>query len=180
MSDIITFDEDEGLDLLGKQDRNYNPQVSIKKDGKIVFNKGMRDVLGNHNVIDLFKGYPDTKKVVLVFGNENDGTKKELKLKKIRERGERNKSGNLVVEKLGEFKESSGLENSNILPLGKEPSNPPIGSSKGTGKELTSRDFTKGDGLKWDTGSIEGKIIVEIDGTKGEGKVRKPPKKKKG
>ena len=174
MSDIITFDEDEGLDLLDKQDRNYNPQVSIKKDGKIVFNKGMRDVLGNHNVIDLFKGYPDTKKVVLVFGNENDGTKKTLKLKKTREKGERNKSDNLVVEKLGEFKEISGLENSNILPLGKEP------SKLGDGKELTSRDFTKGDGLRWDIGSREGKIIVEIDGTKGEGKVRKPPKKKKG
>lgn len=174
MSDIITFDEDEGINLLDKQDRNYEPTVSVKKDGKIVFNKGMRDILSNHNVIDLFKGYPDTKKVVLLFGSENDGTKKTLKLKKTRPKGERNKSDNLVVEKLGEFTEKSGLENSNILPLGKEPSN------RDTGKELTSRDFTKGDGLRWDTGSREGKIIVEIDGTKGEGKVRSPvPQEKK-
>jgi len=96
------------------------------------------------------------QRVIIILDSEKvdgDDNRSKVKTKKVRETPLKNpKTGNDVVERLGEITMKSQLHQCGILPLN---------------KNMTEFKFGIDTGLTIDIESEEGKIVIELDGKKG-------------
>jgi len=152
----ITFDRNKMKDLLEDQQRTYEPFVSVKKNGLVKFNAGAQSVIGDINRVDEALGDKSGKRVILILDSESKegvDNRQKIKTKKLHEETRRNpKTGKIIVERLGEITMKSQLTQCGILQLN---------------VNMTEFKFGEGSGLTIDTESIEGKIVIELDGKKG-------------
>jgi len=152
----VTFDRSKMIDLLEDQRRIYEPFVSVKKNGLVKFNAGAQRAIGDINRVDEVLGDKSGKRVIIILDSENvdgDDNRSKVKTKKVRETPLKNpKTGNDVVERLGEITMKSQLHQCGILPLN---------------KNMTEFKFGIDTGLTIDIESEEGKIVIELDGKKG-------------
>ena len=152
----VTFDRTAGIDLLEERRRAYEPWISIKKSGLVKVNAGLQLIIGDTNRVDEVIGYPADKKMVIVLAKGTGDMGDNRTVIRTQRSGKQRinpQTGNLVKEKLGELSMKSHLIQSTLLPL--------------KGKH-TQQKFEDGTGLTVDTESEEGKIIIELDGNKGE------------
>ena len=142
----VIFDESKMIDLLADRQRMYEPFVSVKKNGLVKFNAGMQSVIGDINRIEKALGDKSKERVVLQLDSENGDSDNRQRIKT-------KKTLNTSNERLGEITMKSQLTQCGILPL--KPN-------------MTEFKFGVGSGLTIDNESIEGKIVIELDGKKGK------------
>ena len=167
----IDFNLDEWDDLEGDVRRLRKPSVSIKKEGGVVFNPGIQEILRvddedsekDHSRFDELRCKGKDILFILSKTSGIGDSRRKLKLRKVT--GSKN-------EKTGSFTMEVLLRNKGFIPLPKELSN------KGDGEEWTSINFREGDGLYIDHN--EERTVVQLKFEEGEGKVNQPvPKEKK-
>ena len=167
----IDFNIDEWDDLEEDVRRERQPSVSIKKEGGVVFNGGIQEILRvdkedsekDHSRFDELRCKGKDILFILSPTSGIGDSRRKLKLRKVT--GSKN-------EKTGSFTMKVLLKNKGIIPLPQEVSN------KGDGEEWTSINFTEGDGLYVD--HSEERTVLQLKFEEGEGKVNKPvPKEKK-
>lgn len=160
----IVLDKDGLVDLSKVRTRTQEPFVSVKKNGIVKFNVGVRMIMNNYgketpvhinnpyNVITNLLCDPDTKKFIFVFGSSNANPDKKLKrIKTIARPQHFDVRGK--TQRLGEISLRKDLFRVGILPL-------PLKS--------TEHRFEIDDGLTIDTENFENEIVIQLEGTKGQ------------
>lgn len=160
----VVLNENELVDLSKDRKRTYEPYVSVKKNGIVKFNEGVRTIINNYdketpvhinnpyNVILKRLGDPDNKKLILVLGN--DDAERDKKLTRIPTFGTpKHFDDHSRTKRLGEIGLKTDLMRVGILPL-------PLKS--------TEHRFEIDDGLTIDTENFENEIVIQLEGTKGQ------------